>query len=73
MKGKIKIDSELCKGCGFCVITCPKGIIKLGTTFNNLGYLPAMVIDVDMEKCTGCMLCAEICPEIAIEVWQEIE
>ncbi|MBF0565466.1 MAG: 4Fe-4S dicluster domain-containing protein [Nitrospirae bacterium] len=68
MKGKITIDKELCKGCSFCVITCPQKIIFLDDKFNQSGYLPACA--GSMDKCTGCALCAEMCPEIAIKVWR---
>ena len=68
-KGEIKIDRELCKGCGYCVDVCPNGSITIETVFNKKGFYPASV--KDSGKCTGCALCAEICPEIAIEVWKE--
>ncbi len=69
MKGKIEIDRQLCKGCGYCVITCPKGIIVIDGEFNSQGYYPAKVANPD--GCTGCALCAQVCPDVAIEVWRE--
>jgi 2-oxoglutarate ferredoxin oxidoreductase subunit delta len=69
MKGKIEIDSSLCKGCTFCIIACPKEILSLDEKFNKSGYYPAKVLKAD--RCTGCALCAEVCPEIAIMVWRE--
>jgi 2-oxoglutarate ferredoxin oxidoreductase subunit delta len=69
MKGRIEINRELCKGCSYCVITCPKKIIEMETGFNASGYYTARVKEI--EKCTGCALCAEICPVVAIEVWRE--
>jgi 2-oxoglutarate ferredoxin oxidoreductase subunit delta len=69
MKGRIEIDRELCKGCNYCVLACPKGILAMSGDFNKSGFFPALVLD--MDKCTGCALCAVVCPEIAIEVWQE--
>ncbi|MBF0343829.1 MAG: 4Fe-4S dicluster domain-containing protein [Nitrospirae bacterium] len=69
MKGKIEISVELCKGCEFCVITCPQKIIVLSDRFNATGYFPAVV--TEMAKCTGCAICAEMCPEVAIEVWRD--
>lgn len=68
LKGNIVIDSQLCKGCRYCIITCPKGVITVEEKFNRIGFFPA--VPAEMEKCTGCALCAEICPEIAIEVWK---
>jgi 2-oxoglutarate ferredoxin oxidoreductase subunit delta len=69
MKGMIKIDKELCKGCGYCVDTCPFGVIVIEEEFNTKGYFPASPGHPD--KCTGCCMCAEICPEVAIEVYRD--
>ncbi|MHC4580561.1 MAG: 4Fe-4S binding protein, partial [Planctomycetota bacterium] len=38
MAGKIKIDTERCKGCGLCVAVCPKGIIVICAKSNRHGY-----------------------------------
>jgi len=69
MKGKIRIISELCKGCTYCVETCPFGVISMSTRFNKSGFFPAVA--EHMEKCTGCAMCARMCPEIAIKVYRE--
>ncbi|HEB74784.1 MAG TPA: ferredoxin family protein [Nitrospirae bacterium] len=69
MKGRVEIDRELCKGCGYCVIACPKRIIGTDSEFNKAGYYPVRL--TRPEACTGCMLCAEVCPEVAIMVWRE--
>ncbi len=69
MKGKIAIDKQLCKGCKYCVMSCPKGVIVIEKQFNKMGYFTAH--PEHMEKCTGCALCAQMCPELAIEVWAE--
>ena len=67
MKGKIAINKELCKGCKYCVTSCPKGVIAIEKQFNKMGYFPAAPKHPD--KCTGCAFCAQMCPELAIEVW----
>lgn len=78
MKGKIVIDKELCKGCKYCIISCPRGLITIEGKFNSKGYFPASVktgksrSKDTKNQCTGCAMCAEMCPEIAIEVWQEV-
>ncbi|RMG03350.1 MAG: 4Fe-4S dicluster domain-containing protein [Nitrospirae bacterium] len=69
MKGKIEINFELCKGCGYCIIACPKKILEIGNELNSMGFTPPVI--TSPEKCTGCCLCAECCPEVAIEVWRE--
>jgi len=68
-RGKIVIDTELCKGCKYCIMACPKGLITIDKKFNSKGYFPASF--AHPEKCTGCAICACTCPEIAIEVWRE--
>jgi 2-oxoglutarate ferredoxin oxidoreductase subunit delta len=67
--GRIEIDRESCKGCGYCVEACPKKVIVLDTKFNEQGFYPA--ITAHLESCTGCAICANVCPDIAIEVWKD--
>lgn len=69
IKGKIEINRERCKGCGYCVEACPKSILVIGKDFNKMGYFVAEI--TSPEDCTGCASCAEICPDIAITVWRE--
>ena len=69
MKGRIKINAELCKGCMYCMLSCPKGVIAVSKGFNKSGFQTAVA--VAMDKCTGCGICAFMCPDIAIEVWQD--
>lgn len=68
-KGLINIDSERCKGCKYCILTCPKGCIEISSEFNSSGYFPAIFSNPD--NCIGCAMCAVVCPEIAIEVFVE--
>jgi len=68
MIGKIIIDAERCKGCGLCVIVCPKDSITISVQSNKMGYFPAEAKNTD---CTGCTMCAIICPEAAIIVLRD--
>jgi 2-oxoglutarate ferredoxin oxidoreductase subunit delta len=68
MAGKIIINTERCKGCGLCILVCPKKGIVISEKSNKSGYFPAVVKNAD---CTGCAVCAIICPDVAIEVLRE--
>ncbi|MEN2985450.1 MAG: 4Fe-4S binding protein [Thermodesulfovibrionaceae bacterium] len=68
-QGTIVIDSERCKGCKYCVLTCPNECLEISSTFNSSGYFVAKFIKP--QKCIGCAMCAVVCPEIAIEVFIE--
>ena len=65
---KIKFRKERCKGCGLCVIACPKSLLRVSSKINRVGY-PVACID-DMDSCTGCDLCAEMCPDVVITVFK---
>ena len=68
---KILIDQERCKGCGFCIETCPKSLICFVESYNAMGYHPAQPLECEGDNvCTGCCLCAEMCPETAIIVFK---
>jgi len=75
VKGRIEINSELCKGCGLCITVCRKNQIEISSQLNKKGYYPARYKEEDVEdgsrECTGCALCALTCPDIAIEVYRE--
>ena len=65
-KGKIHIEKDRCKGCGFCVEYCPKDVLELSEEFNIKGYHPPYV--KKLEDCVACGLCEKICPDFAIFV-----
>ena len=69
MKGRVEIDKERCKGCKYCVLSCPEEVLAIDEEFNSCGVFTATA--VHPEKCTGCSICAQMCPDIAICVWRE--
>ncbi len=65
--GKMTVNENICKGCGVCVLACPKKIISLAPDRINVkGYHPAQV--EEMDKCIACAMCAMMCPDVAIKV-----
>lgn len=67
--GKIIINTEQCKGCKLCVVSCPRQLIRLSEEFNLGGYHPAEFND--NGECNSCGLCYQMCPDVAIEVWKD--
>ena len=65
---RIEFREERCKGCGLCVMACPKKLISVDSRINRSGYHVARVDD--MDGCTGCALCAEMCPDVVITVYR---
>lgn len=67
MAGFVSFRQERCKGCGLCIMVCPKKIIFLDQSLTNpKGYHPATV--TDMDACIGCANCARMCPDSVITV-----
>ncbi len=65
----VEINSHLCKGCDFCVTSCPPDCLGFSTDINARGYRFAFYKG---EGCTGCGICFYNCPEPgAIEVYRK--
>ena len=54
------INNIECKACGRCVAACPKGVLYMGTEFNERGH---HFVKYSGEGCTGCANCFYTCPE----------
>lgn len=65
---KVKIDRELCKGCGLCVRSCPRRLLVISKQINSMGFNTPVVTDI--TKCSGCASCAIVCPDCAIEIYK---
>jgi 2-oxoglutarate ferredoxin oxidoreductase subunit delta len=62
----LTVDEHYCKGCGLCIVACPKEILQFARHLNEQGYHP--VTCLDQEACTGCTLCYVTCPDGAITI-----
>lgn len=69
--GDIHVIAERCKGCGFCVEFCPRGVLKEAEGFNRRGYHPPEVVRSGL--CAECHFCELLCPEFAIFVTRREE
>ncbi|MGI5876288.1 MAG: 4Fe-4S dicluster domain-containing protein [Dethiobacteria bacterium] len=68
----IVIKEEGCKGCRYCVLSCPRGLIQVDEgVINAMGYNPVIFTNNPDNPCSGCALCAEVCPDVLIEVYRE--
>ncbi|MBR7110555.1 MAG: 4Fe-4S binding protein [Clostridia bacterium] len=64
---KVTFNKAFCKGCGLCVLACPKKILSISETESNAkGYFVAQIDKP--EECIGCASCAIMCPDCVIEV-----
>jgi len=63
-RGRVYIDANRCKGCGFCVEFCPPKVLALSSLYNDHGYHPPHL--TREVGCTGCDLCGLYCPDFAI-------
>ncbi|HML74318.1 MAG TPA: 4Fe-4S binding protein [Anaerohalosphaeraceae bacterium] len=70
-KSRIHFNSERCKGCGLCVLFCPKGHLRMSEELNSQGNPYAEIIDP--AACNACGICFRMCPDVAIEISEQAE
>jgi 2-oxoglutarate ferredoxin oxidoreductase subunit delta len=63
-RGRVYINWDRCKGCGFCIEFCPPKVLTFSQKYNDHGYHPPFLEKED--ACTGCDLCGLYCPDFAI-------
>lgn len=71
MAYKHLIDNDRCKGCGLCVIVCPKSVLEISNKLNAKGYFPAY--QARPEDCIHCAICCTMCPDVAITISEVTE
>lgn len=63
-RGTVFVQTEVCKGCSYCLDFCPSRCLEFSTEFNAKGYhYPVLARP---EDCSGCDLCGLYCPDFAI-------
>lgn len=63
-RGTVFVQTQMCKGCGYCVDFCPSHCLELTRDFNARGYHYPVLARA--EDCSGCDLCGLYCPDFAI-------
>jgi 2-oxoglutarate ferredoxin oxidoreductase subunit delta len=66
----IKLNKELCKGCGYCVEFCPRRVFMSSNASSQRGVTPPDIDD--KARCTDCGLCVMLCPELAISIERDV-
>ncbi len=69
MSLNIKIDADLCTGCGICIRFCPKDVLESSEELNRYDNHLTKVARV--EDCIVCRRCELYCPDFAISVEEE--
>ncbi|MHA1245305.1 MAG: 4Fe-4S dicluster domain-containing protein [Candidatus Heimdallarchaeota archaeon] len=68
-KWQLKIITDRCKGCLFCIQFCPTDVLESSPEINSKGYHPPKLKDdVTMDDCAKCGFCELICPEFSIYI-----
>ncbi len=60
LRARPEINTKSCKGCRFCIESCPVEAIDM----------PGNIPEIDYNKCISCLCCQELCPQRAVEMRQ---
>ena len=63
----IRIKTERCKECSFCLNACPDKALEYSGEFNQMGCHPVRW----KGSCRLCGVCYIMCPDNAIEITDE--
>ena len=66
-KGKADwhLFTDLCKGCGLCIVKCPKKCLDWS---KEVGIYQTPAVKPSAEECIACGMCAMLCPDSAIRI-----
>ena len=68
--GAVVVDTERCKGCNLCVVSCPCDVLELvGQDVNKKGYHYVQI--KNPESCIGCANCGYVCPDACLTVYRK--
>lgn len=67
---EVRINTERCKECGYCIRYCPKGCLKKGDAINKRGYYAPVY---EAANCIGCGICAQVCPDTVLTVYKDTD
>ncbi len=65
----VRVQRDICKGCGLCVEFCPQHALKLADGLNAIGYHPVELVHA--EACNSCTICAMMCPDHGLSVYRK--
>ena len=57
--------TDLCKGCGLCIVKCPKKCLSWS---KEVGLYQTPCVEPNPDECIACGMCALTCPDSAIKV-----
>lgn len=67
--GAVVVDTERCKGCNLCVVSCPCDVLDLeAKKINEKGYHFAYM--KKPEQCIGCSNCGLVCPDGVLTIYK---
>ena len=70
VKGYVLVNTQRCKGCNLCVVSCPEDVLELQPReVNDRGY--HYVYMKNPEDCIGCANCGIVCPDGCLTVYRK--
>lgn len=63
------IYTDLCKGCGLCMVKCPKKCIEWS---KEMSIYQTPAVEPRAQDCIACGTCALVCPDSAIRVEKKV-